>query len=518
MAAPVKVSWQDVLGAMQGSDSSSGGDNSGSLGIEAVNNRILKDYTTNNSPYNAANSVTSASYDDYWGGKDSSYHDRSKSNLEDVFYDTFVNENQKKIDHTKDMNDQIDKMKKLNWGPANGEYYTYDDFENYQDFMDNYDSSRSNDKGLIWFDNAYDNFVDSIRSKEAGIQDSKDILTRIGDAGYDTSGFAGDVTTSDKLINAAASAAANQGSLWQDLSDTAKNQIIQDLLTTYVTEGIDATGGKSGRNSNLLNGEYNALNGDYNNALGQASTYLTLAPDLLTTAVPAGMAIKGARAATAAGKIASNAAKGAKELEGAKNAYNNASNFFNNVRNVSGASRRFAKSGLAKADENLDKANDAMETLTGLVKDNDILQSRLGNYLAKKKFGDEGYNLVESGVKTSSKGGLDAIKDYALNHWYPKDSGLRTASEEVANLLPKGLLKDGTLATALFAENAVNPVTWNTKSKSNDQAAQRNTSYSNAIRQVANNMANPPEGVDVNSLGDSEWEQIQALLPYLTTE
>lgn len=502
MAAPVKVSWQDVLGAMQGSDSSSGEDNSG-LGIEATNNQILKDYTTNNSPYNAANSVTSASYDDYWGGKDSSYHDRSKSNIEDVFYDTFVNNNQKRIDHTKDMNDQIEKMKKLNWGPSNGEYYTYDDFENYQDFMDNYDSSRSNDKGLIWFDNMYDNFVDSIRSKEAGIQDSKDILTRIGAAGYDTSGFAGDVTTSDKLINAAASAAANQGSLWQDLSDTAKNQIIQDLLTTYATEGIDATGGKSGRNSNLLNGEYNALNGDYNNALGQASTYLTLAPDLLTTAVPVGMAIKGARAATAAGKIASNAAKGAKAVSEAEAAANTA------VRGTKTA----AKQALKAAQKEFEDSG-----ATELVKGNDILQSRLGNSLAKKMFGDKGYNLVDSGVKTSSKGGLDAIKDFALNHWWPKDSGLRTASEEVSQLWPKGLLKDGTLATALLAENVVNPVTWNTKSKSNDQAAQRNTSYSNAIRQVANNMANSPEGVDASSLGDSEWEQIQALLPYLTTE
>ena len=515
MAAPVKVSWQDVLGAMQGSDSSSGGNNSG-LGIEATNNQILKDYTTNNSPYSAANSVTSASYDDYWGGKDSSYHDRSKSNLEDVFYDTFVSDNQKRIDHTKDMNDQIGKMQALNWGPANGEYYTYDDFENYQDFMDNYDSSRSNDKGLGLIGNMYDNFVDSVRSKEAGVLDSKDILTRIGAAGYDTSGFAGDVTTSDKLINAAASAAANQGSLWQDLSDTAKNQIIQDLLTTYATEGIDATGGKSGRNSNLFNGEYNAANGNYNNALGQASTYLTLAPDLLTTAVPAGIAIKGARAATEAGKIAANAAKGVDKLNDAKNAYKKANTTFNALKNGNGTLKDAAKKGLTKAGDNLNKANDELDALETLVQKNAILGSRGGNALAKKFI--QGYDKVDSGVKTSSKGGLDAVKDFALNHWLPKDSPLRETAEKGARRLPEGLVKDGTLAAALIADNFVDPVTWNTKSKSNDQAAQRNTSYSNAIRQVANNMASSPEGVDVSSLGNSEWEQIQALLPYLTTE
>lgn len=288
------------------------------------------------------------------------------------------------------------------------------------------------------------------------------------------------------------------------------------MLTTYATEGIDATGGKSGRNSNLLNGEYNAANGDYNNALGQASTYLTLAPDLLTTAVPAGMAIKGARAATAAGKIATNAAKGVDKVNDAKNAYNKANTTFNALKSGNGTLKDAAKKGLAQAGDNLDKANDELNALTELAKGNDILKTRGGNALANKLI--KGYDQVDSGVKTSSKGGLDAVKDFVLNRWWPKDSGLRTPSEELTRVLPEGMLKDSALTAALIADNFVDPVTWNTKSKSNDQAAQRNASYSNAIRQVANNMANSPEGVDVSSLGNSEWEQIQALLPYLTTE
>lgn len=507
------------------------------INLEEINNslreaagRSFSDSDAIN-PYTVDSSAANTTYDSYWGGKDSTYHDRSKSNLEDVFYDLFTNNNQKRIDHKKDMDNQIEQMKAMNWGPANGESYTYDDFENYQNFMDSYDSSRSNDKGLGFISNAYDNLVDSVRSNEAGVQDNLDILQRIGGAGYDMSGFAGDIATTDKLINASANAAAEQGNSWSQLSDDQKNQIIENVLTTYATEGIDATGGKSGRNNNLINGEYNAQNGDYNNAAGQLSTYLTLAPDVLLTAVPG---VAGVRGAAAAGKLASNAVKAADAVSTAEKAAQtatkaskaaDAAHKANVSANNANAVAQAAKSGgkavvnakgakaknaanaarqaanntpniattAARAEEAATKMRDAkkaartakasQKTADELVQNNDILQSRLGNAIANRLI--KGYDTVDTGV-TGSNGFKGAVNNLSQRILYPAKSGARdvdVAASSANKLLPKNTLKRGIPAVANVAN-----WTWtgNESSKTNDRGKQNNTGYNTTIAAAAN--------------------------------